>query len=42
MIEKINTFKIEYQPNNKTFVWDCVNLVENKSKQIIINSKSTK
>jgi hypothetical protein len=31
MIKKINTHKIEHQSNTSMFVWDCDNLIENKT-----------
>jgi len=33
MIIKIDTRKIEHQPNIMTVVWDCNNIIESKPKQ---------
>jgi len=30
MIIKINTYKIEHQPNTDIFIWDYDNLIESK------------
>jgi hypothetical protein len=35
MIKKIDTHKIEHQPNIKIFVWNRDNSLENKPKQIM-------
>jgi hypothetical protein len=32
MITKIDAPKIEHQPNVRTFVWDCNNIIESKPK----------
>jgi len=41
MITKIDTHKIEYQPNIKIFIWNYDKFIENITKQIInTNSRS--